>query len=210
MKAAIFDLDGTLLDSLGVWSDIDREFFLKRGMEQPADYQQKIRGMSAIQTAIYTCDTYLPDEKPQELLNEWMQMCAEKYANEIALKDGAYEYLHKLHNSGIKLGVATTLPEMMFTPALKRLNVYDLFSAFVTTDEADAPKSEGTVYTLTAEKLNVEAKDCVVFEDIPEGISGIKKARMKSCLVYDAHYTGEFDEKSIDCDRLIYSYRELL
>lgn len=206
MKAAIFDLDGTLFDSLGIWGKIDIDFFKKRGKSLPLDYQEKIRGMSVSQTASYTVDTYFPNESPDDVQAEWMRMCSDEYVFSVQLKPGAYEYLNYLYARGVMLAVATTLPKEMYEPALTRLGVYHLFSAFATTDEVGSEKSTGKVYLLAAEKIGVNPLDCVVYEDIPEGIRGAKNVGMKAFLVKDSHHNAQIYVSDIVCDGIIDTY----
>lgn len=80
MKGAIFDLDGTLIDSMGLWLDIDREFFAKRNMSVPADYQRSIAHLGFKECAAFTVGQYLPNEKEEDVIAEWREMSLEKYA----------------------------------------------------------------------------------------------------------------------------------
>ncbi|MBQ1257237.1 MAG: HAD family phosphatase [Clostridia bacterium] len=183
--AALFDMDGTLLDSMGVWADVDRAFFASRGMAVPEDYAHSISGLSFRQTAVYTKERFNLPESVDEILHEWNEMCEKEYVNHVPLKEGAKEYLYKLKAMGVKLAVATALPERLFKPALERNGVYDLFDAYASTDEAGERKSTGKVYLLAAERLGVHPSECCVFEDITDGIVGAKAAGMKAVLVKD-------------------------
>ncbi|MBR3928609.1 MAG: HAD family phosphatase [Clostridia bacterium] len=189
--AALFDMDGTLLDSMGVWADVDRHFFESRGMTVPEDYAHSISGLSFRQTAVYTKERFHLPESVDEILAEWNEMCEKEYVLNVLLKKGAKEYLLKLKKEGVKLAVATALPERLYKPALLRNGVYDLFDAFASTDEAGERKSTGRVYLLAAERLGVKPQECCVFEDITDGIIGAKNAGMKAVLVKD-----EANEKS--------------
>ena len=208
MLAVLFDLDGTLLDSLGIWAKIDREFFHQNGLEMPADYTASISGLSFIQTAEYTKKRFGLSESAEEIAAVWHEMCKDEYANSVLLKPGADVYLKKLRQSGKKLAVVTTLTRELYEPVLRRNQVYDLFDAFATTDESGQEKSSGEVYRLAAKKLNVQNADCAVFEDICEGIEGAKRAGMCACLVYDKHNRRTEDAKKL-CDHYIETYEGL-
>lgn len=183
--AALFDMDGTILDSMGVWANVDRHFFESRGMEIPDDYVHSISGLSFRQTAVYTKERFRLPESVDEILDEWNRMCEDEYVNHVLLKKNAKEYLLKLKSMGVKLAVATALPERLFRPALERNGVYHLFDAYASTDETGERKSTGKVYLLAAKRLQTDAKDCCVFEDILDGIQGAKRAGMKAVLVKD-------------------------
>ena len=206
--AALFDMDGTILDSMGVWADVDRAFFESRGMEVPEDYAHSISGLSFRQTAVYTKERFGLPESVDEILDEWNKMCEKEYVNHVLLKADAKEYLVKLKAQGVKLAVATALPERLYRPALERNGVYHLFDAFASTDEAGERKSTGKVYLLAAERLSVKPSDCCVFEDITDGIIGAKKAGMKAVLVKDKANEKSIKESMHIADAYLEAYRE--
>ena len=210
MEAAIFDLDGTLLDSLGVWGEIDRRFFASRGLELPGDYQGAICGLSFKQTAEYTKERFKLEQSVEDIMLEWHEMCEREYVDEVQLKPGAKEYLARLKQRGVKLAVATTLTQRLYAPALKRNGVYDMFDAFATTDETGQTKLTGEVYRLAAKRLGAEPEACAVYEDISEGLRGAKAAGMRAVLVYDRHNETRLNENLKYADEFIRDYGELL
>ena len=209
MLAALFDLDGTLLDSLGVWAKIDRAFFAQNNLEMPLDYAAQISGLSFIQTAEYTKAKFNLKQSAEEIASTWHEMCREEYANSILLKPGAAEYLRKLKSAGKKLAVVTTLTRELYEPVLTRNGIYSLFDVFTTTDETGLHKKTGEIYKLAARRLGIDPERCAVFEDIFEGIEGAKRAGMKACLVYDPHNSGRLESSKAICDHYIATYEGL-
>ena len=186
-EAAIFDLDGTLLDSMWVWKRVDDVFFEKRGMESPEDYGRALAGKSYRESAEYTIERFGLSESWQEIVDEWTGQAVYEYANNVQLKCGAREYLHLLKNCGVKLAVATALPEYLYRPCLENLGIIDLFDALCSTDDTGGRgKAKGEVYLLAAGRIGVDPAKCAVFEDIPEGINGAIYAGMKAYAVLDA------------------------
>ena len=139
-KGAIFDLDGTLLDSMRVWDDIDVTFLKKRGLEVPPDYQEAITPLGFLEAARYTIRRFGFPETPEELIQEWHQMAVDAYTYEVELKDGAAEYLRYLKEKGIRMAVATSSSPELYEPALKRNGIYEYFKAFVTVSEVKRGK----------------------------------------------------------------------
>lgn len=184
--AAIFDLDGTLLDSLDVWEKVDRDFLARRGLTVPSDYSDAVAAMSFGEAARYTADRFGFPDSPAELIREWNGMVASEYAHNIGLKPGARELLSALSRRGIRLGVATALPEELYGPALRNNGIHGLFGAFASVPEAARGKGSPDLYLLCARRLGVSPARCVVFEDMLPGLRGAKAAGMAAFGVFDS------------------------
>ena len=130
-KGAIFDLDGTLLDSMGVWDQVDVDFLAKRGFEVPDDYMQKVAAMQFRQIAEYTIARFNLSDTPGELMEEWDHMARVMYSTVVEAKPHAREYLAMLKASGAKLSVATSLPPILREPAMRHVGIFDYFDEVV-------------------------------------------------------------------------------
>lgn len=178
-KGAIFDLDGTLLDSMGVWDQVDVDFLAKRGIEVPDDYMQKVAAMQFRQIAEYTIARFGLSDTPEALMEEWDHMARVMYATVVEAKPYAREYLESLKASGAKLAVATSLPPMLREPAMKHVGIFDYFDDVVSVDDAgDVGKTEPDVYLLAASRLGIKPSDCTVFEDL---LVGMRSAKSVAC-----------------------------
>lgn len=210
MKGAIFDLDGTLLDSMGVWEQIDIHFLGKRGLTATPDYIQAVTPMGFRQAAEYTISRFGLKESVSEIITEWSQMVQDAYAHEIGLKPHTEEYLHQLADRGIKLGVATALTPDLYEPVLKNNGVYGLFSAFSNLLEVENGKGFPDIYLLAANRLGICPPDCMVFEDISAGIQGAKAGGFQTCGVYDRYSEYEWNKIQSLSDSSVTDFRELL
>ena len=209
-SAAIFDLDGTLLDSLGVWSDIDRVFLAKRGIVLTPDYTAAVSTMSFSEAAVYTISRYGFRDTPEEISAEWEHMVEDEYAHRITLKPFAREYLELLHSRGVKMGVATALSERLYRPALENNGITPYFSAYASVFEAARGKGFPDVYLLAAKRLGVLPTECAVFEDVLPGIRGARAAGMETIAVYDAYSAPEESVMRQEADYYIKNFQELL
>lgn len=210
MKAAIFDLDGTLVDSMWVWEKIDNDYLKERGHSVPLDIKDKITHLSFEETAIYFKKTFNLDDSLDDIINEWNTMAYIHYAENVKLKEGALDFLNKLKASGIKIGLATSNSIPLLEITLKNNNIYSYFDCITTTSEVTRGKDNPDVYLLTAKKLGVSPKDCVVFEDIVPAIIGAKAASMKTVAVYDKASEHNKNELINLADKYISNYNEII
>lgn len=209
-QGAIFDLDGTILDSMGVWRQIDVEFLGRRGISVPPDYLEAITPLGFDRAAEYTIRRFSLPESREEIVREWYQMAEEAYRYQVELKDGAGEWLNRLKSLNIPLAVATSSDEALFVPALKRTGIYDCFDAFVTVKEVARGKGFPDIYEKAAGRIGCVPEQCVVFEDILQGIRGAKMGGFCAVAVYDEDSAHEEQAMRDAADYYIYSFRQLL
>jgi len=207
-KAAIFDLDGTLLDSMGVWKKIDIDFLAKRGLPVPETFFDDISALSARETAEYTIALFAMTESVDDLLREWHDMAIHEYSYNIRLKPFAKEYLEQLKLHKIKLGTATSLSKDLAEPVLRNNGIYHLFDILSFTDEVERGKKFPDIYLLAAQRLDVPPGQCVVFEDVPQGITSAKSAGMKTVGVYDEAFKEHWAQIQKTADACLYDFRE--
>lgn len=211
IKAAIFDLDGTLFDSMHLWSDIDRRFFEKRKLAIPEDYMLSIAHLGLYETAVYTKNRFGFNDTPEELIAEWSAMALNFYSNEVTLKKGAGEYLRRLKSRGILLAVATANGRELFEPALRHTGIIDLFDAVVSSDEVERKKGFPDIYLLACKKLGgVSPEETMVFEDILLGVKGAVDGGFYTVAVYDETSAGNEMEMRTLAERYIYDFTEMV
>lgn len=209
-KGAIFDLDGTIIDSMGIWEKIDIKFFEEINIPMPLDYIKIINNMSFEESAIYTIKRFNLKESKENLIERWNQMAMFEYAHNIKLKPNVRTYLEKLKENNIKIGLATASPQELYESVLKNNKIYDYFDAFTTLQEVKKDKNYPDIYLLTSEKLGIYPEECAVFEDILIGINTCKKANFKTVGVYDKYAVNDLEKIKNSCNRFIYDFKELL
>lgn len=209
IEAVIFDLDGTLVDSMWMWKAIDIEYLAKYGIEIPEDLQKAIEGMSFSETAIYFKERFQIPEPLEKIKEEWNRMAWDKYANEVPLKEGVAEYLEYLRENNIKMGIATSNSRELVDLVTKTLNIHSYFSSIRTSCEVGKGKPAPDIYLLVAEDLGVEPEHCLVYEDVIHGIVGGKSANMKVCAIEDEFSADDMAKKKELADYYIENYHQV-
>lgn len=213
IKAVLFDLDGTLVDSMWIWKDVDIEFLRERSLALPKDleaFQDQLEGMGFTETAVFFQEKFRLTESVEEIKDTWVKMAEEKYAREIPLKPGAAEFVEELKRRNIKLGICSSNSRKLIQTVLKAHGIENSFDCITTCCDVLKSKPEPDVYLKTAQMLSVEPADCLVFEDVPMGILAGKRAGMQVCAVDDDFSKKQEKEKRALADWYIRDYREIL
>ncbi len=208
-KAVIFDLDGTLVDSMWMWKAIDIEYLGKFGIPLPPTLQKDIEGMSFSETAVYFKETFQIPDSLDEIKADWNQMAYDKYTKEVTLKNGAGEFLEQCKKNGIKLGIATSNSRELVDATLKALKIRDYFDCVMTACEVTKGKPAPDIYLAVAEKIGINPMECLVFEDIEMGILAGKNAKMEVCAVEDDFSMDQIELKQKLADYYIKDYFEI-
>lgn len=208
--AVIFDLDGTLVDSMWMWRQIDIEFLGERGITLPEDLQQKIEGMSFRETAVYMQERFQLKETVEELMDIWNEMAYEKYKKEVPLKRGIKKFLKHLKEHQIKIGIATSNSPLLVETVLKAQGILEYFDSIHTANEVKKGKPAPDIYLLVAKDLDVEPERCLIFEDIVQGIMAGKNAGMTTCAIYDDYSKEDDENKRTTADYYIEDYEHII
>ena len=210
IKAVIFDMDGTLIDSTGIWHEIDKAFFNKRNMELPKDYAQHIVHLGLTQAAVYTKETYHLPESIQDIIKEWHDMSVDMYKYHVPLKEGALELLKLFKDNEIKMAIATANDEPLYRPCIERLGIGDYFDAIADVNTAKEGKQSAKIYLDLAKKMGVEPRNTLVLEDMPTCVKTAFKSGFITVAVYDNASKDYDEEKKNNSTLFINNFYELL
>lgn len=211
IKGVIFDMDGTLIDSMWVWEEVDVDYVKRYQLVEPEGFYEAIEGMRFTDVAKYYKKTF-PQirDSVEQIKADWMEMGYRLYRDEVELKSGVKELLEELKKRGIKIGIATSNDRDMTEMVLEARGILQEFDAICTSDEVKIGKPAPDVYLKAAEDLGVDPKDCLIFEDVPAGLMAGKSAGMKTCAVADKFSEDQIEKKRALADYFIQDYFEVL
>lgn len=209
-KAAIFDLDGTLVDSMSLWGEIDIEYLARHHLTVPKDLQKAVEGLAFTEVAVYFKNRFQLSDSIETIKEEWNEMAMEKYIHEVPLKPGVEKFLPYLKEKGLRMGVASSNSVELVKVALEARGILAYFDSVLTCCEVAKGKPQPDVYLEVARRLDTPPEQCIVFEDIPAGILAGKAANMSTCAVHDVYSLCYEDEKRKLADYYIHSFDEIM
>lgn len=206
----LFDFDGTLVDSNGVWVEVDDTFLARRGLKATREYSDTVGHSIFPIAARFTKDYYHLSESPEEIMAEWTALGRAAYASQVPLKPGAKEYLDKCRRAGEGLVLLTACVPEFCQAAMDRLGLTDYFRQVIYVQELGVEKRDPRAFTLALERLGEQAENCTLYEDSPGVCRTAKGLGLTVVGVYDPFYALYADEMRGFCHRYIKSFTELL
>lgn len=206
----LFDFDGTLVDSNGVWEEVDNTFLARRGLTPTQEYSETVGHSIFPLAAQFTIDYYHLDTTPQAIMDEWTQLGREAYLSQVPAKPGALAFLDQCRRQGQTMVLLTACVPEFCQAALKRLNMENYFSRLIFVQELGMLKKDPATFVHVLKELGATPEDSTLYEDSPGACAAAKKAGLTVVGVYDpfyARYEGELKEL---CHQYIYSFTELL
>lgn len=193
VKYAIFDMDGTLLDSMHVWENVGQTVLRRCGIAEPAGLRRTMRDMTVEDVAHYFRS--LGAERPvEELMQEINDIPYEKYLYEVQPKPGVTEFLHRLHRQGTPMCIVSSTDEASICAAFDRLELTDLFSFLLSTNDFGSGKDKPEIFQEATRRLGGRPEETVVFEDALYSIRTAKAAGFSVVALADAQAEAEKPE----------------
>ena len=190
----IFDLDGTLVDSNGLWLEVDDEFLARRGLTVTTEYQDMV-GRAIFPTAAqYTREYYHLDEDPQAIMDEWEDLARHHYTHLVPLKPGALELLELCREKGIPMALFTACRVPLCKAVLERFDLERFFDHIVFAEEIGLEKSDPRCFLRLCEIIGTKPESCTFFDDSPNNCATAQAAGVKTVGVYD-HFYGHRQEE---------------
>ena len=194
IKGAIFDLDGTLLDSMHAWENVARDYILSRGAVPRSGLREAVRPLSLLQVAEYFKAEYGVTGEIQEIMDGVNKVIEGFYFERAVLKPGARELIASLEQEGVPMCIATATDRHLVEAALARNGIMSAFSGIITCTEAGSGKDEPEIFFQALALLGTPKEETAVFEDALYAVKTARAAGFKVVAVYDRSATAFQDE----------------
>ena len=211
MRAAIFDMDGTLLDSMGMWYGLAPAFCKKHDIVWSKQIADDLRGMEFPEAADYFTERFPHlDMTPDGLIAAWSEMIRLSYLNEVAPKPSAVDYIRQLNRRNIPCAIATMTNHALADIVLAHHGITPLVQAVLTPEDVGGVgKDRPDIYLEAARRLGMPVADCVVFEDTLFAIETAVSAGFTVWAIDEPLQQGRRDIQTA-CHRYVRSFKELL
>ncbi len=209
IKAIIFDMDGTLIDSLSVWEDSDRTFIEGLGYEYSREHSLAMKFMHFDSACDYIKETYSLELSSEEIGEQILQIVKDKYINQVPLKDGVINFLTSAKAHGIRMCVATSNKKALADATLKSHGLDPFMDFTLTSDEVGCGKESPLIFEKAAEMLGTAPTETAVFEDSIHAVRSAKSAGFRVVGVRDCQDIREFHEIEKESDFTIRSFEEI-
>lgn len=206
----IFDMDGTLLDSLSVWADSDREFITGLGLKYEPKCSLAMKKMHFNSACEYLVKEFSLPFSAEETGKRILEIVEEHYINGVTLKDGVEEFLGSAHKARVKMCVATSNKKALAEASLNAKGIMEYMEFVITSDEVGGGKESPEIFLKAAEMLGAVPEKTAVFEDSIHAVMSAKSAGFKVVGVYDKLCPEEFDEIEKYADISVKSFKEVI
>lgn len=209
LQSAIFDMDGTLLDSMGMWRTLGSVLARNHGKEAPADLDRQVASLGLWEGTAYCKEVCGLPGTVDELVSEIWGLIENFYQNHVKPKPGAVKFLSLLKMEGVWMYVATATDRPLAEAALRHAGIDSYFRGIITSKEAGQSKREGPeIYERAMRRLQSNKKDTVVFEDALHALRTAKAAGFRTAAVYDESEPDQEEMRRL-ADYYIRTYDEM-
>ncbi len=210
MRGAIFDLDGTLLDSMSIWQEQIECFVRSKGVTPPENLINMTKTLGTAQAIVKIIEWFHLEDDPQEALAQFEKIMFRYYQRSLPLKPHALDYLQTLQSAHIPMVIATATAQPLVAAALKRLQIADYFQFVLTVGDVGVGKEDPTLFLTCAQRLNLPPEDCTVFEDSLTALQTARKAGFHTVAVEEnTAYLEKADILTV-AERYITGFEQLL
>lgn len=194
MKGCIFDLDGTLVDSMWVWRDLGEVYLKAKGIPAAGNLSEILRPMTMKAAILYLKEAYAIEDSFLQMSEEVYAIVRHRYQHEVAAKQGAEDCLRKLKAKGVRMGVLTACERISAEQVLKRCGLLPYFDFIASCEELPYDKQDGRLYEYIVRKLKTDPEETMFVEDALHAVKALKENGYHVTAVYDAANQAQWKE----------------
>ena len=201
---AIFDMDGTLVDSMPYWRNILAEYL---EMPIPKEYAEKIAALTVSDSIALTVKEYKLTKNPKVIFDEICEIMYNHYVKDVSIKEGVVQYLQKLQDKNVRMCIASASPQFLIKTVMKKFDIADYFEFICSTEDGFADKRNPDIFLYCADKFKSTPPETAVFEDSYSAIRAALKANFHVVAIYDKSQDKYWDEitRSVHRSKLSYT-----
>lgn len=210
IDAVIFDMDGTILDSLDIWVQSDIHFITEQGFEYDSSVSAALKKLHFNSACDYLKEHFSLEMTSESIGERIMELVEYGYLHEAELKSGARQFIDLLIKNNVKICVATSNDKALAVGALKNVQIYDKMQFVITSDEVGEGKETPKIFIEASKMLGADIEKTAVFEDSSHALHSAKSAGFKTIGVFESRFPDEFEELKKEADITVKSFEELL
>lgn len=209
MKNLIFDLDGTIIDSLYIWEQLAYEYIKGLGYKVDRDISREIETMNLEEASRYLREKFSLNKTEEEIRDELKDLIKKYYEEKFQAKEGLIDFVKKSYRAGYNLVVGTTIEEDLAGIILKRLGIDRYFKRIFTEENLKLSKRDSLYYEKILEFMDFKPEDSILFEDSLYALESAKKVGLKLVLIRDTYHEKDFARASSLADLVIENFTDL-
>lgn len=210
-KKCIFDMDGTLVDSMRYWRHLERDFLMSRGVSAPnmEEVLELAKPLPLYQSILIFIERFGLEDTPEQVMDEMTTIMRQHYQNDVNPKPGAVKYLEELKKHGVHMCIVTATPKYLVEICLASLNLASYFDFLLSCDEVGAGKDRPDAFYIAAKRLGAIPSEIAVFEDSLQAAKTAKQAGFYTVGVYDESGSDLWTDLSFVADETVKDWTTL-